>query len=213
MGDMQISSEYVAYALHYISYLSGGLETAVVTHSQGGPNVQWALRFWPSTRSITKSFIALSPDFAGIELLSSNLSTICVGDLCQASIWQQSRGSHYYDALHSQDFKAQVPTTAVWSQSDGVVTPPQENAALPLATVISAQSLCPGRLINHIFMTIDAAAFALALDALDHDGSASLARVLPKTLNVCFRVNAKHMKIDLTDQLEGFFNDVVDGFM
>ena len=213
MGDMQVSSEYVAYALHYISYLSGGHKTAVVSHSQGGPNVQWALQFWPSTRGITTSFVALSPDLVGIELLNSDLSKICIGNLCQASIWQQSAGSHYYDALHTDDFKAQVPTTAIWSQFDGVVTPPQKNAALPSATVVSIQDLCPGRLTNHIFMTTDAAAYALVLDALKHAGKASLLRVLPKTLDVCFRLNAKHMDVNLANELEGFFNDVVDGFM
>ena len=213
MGDMQTSVEYVSYGLHYIFYLSGGVQTAVISHSQGGPNVQWALQFWPSTRRITTSFVALSPDFAGIELLDSDLSAICVGDLCQASIWQQSAGSHYYDALHSENYSAQVPTTAIWSQSDSVVTPPQNNAALPSATIISVQALCPGRLVNHIFMTTDAAAFAIALDALEHAGIASLVRVLPQVLDVCLRVNAKHMDIDLANQLKGFFDDVVDGFM
>lgn len=37
MGDMQVNAEYVAYNLHYLSYLSGGLPTAVVAHSQGNP--------------------------------------------------------------------------------------------------------------------------------------------------------------------------------
>lgn len=43
MGDMQVSSEYVAYGLHMISYLAGGAQTAVISHSQGGPDTQWAL--------------------------------------------------------------------------------------------------------------------------------------------------------------------------
>lgn len=210
---MQVSSEYVAYALHYISYLSGGIDTAVISHSQGGPDVQWALQFWPSTISVTKSFIALSPDFVGIDLLDSDLSSFCVGDLCQASLWQQSAGSHYYDALHYENFAAQVPTTAIWSEFDGVVNPPQENAALPSATAISVQDLCPGRLTNHITMTTDAAGFALALDALNHHGTASLARVLPKVLTVCLEVNAKNMQVDLAAELQADFDDVLDGFM
>lgn len=62
-------------------------------------------------------------------------------------------------------------------------------------------------------MTIDAAAFALALDALQHDGTASIARVLPKTLVTCLRVNAKGMQLDLVNQLKATFDDLVDGLM
>lgn len=117
MGDMQISSEYVAYSLHHISYLSGGLQTAIVSHSQGGPDTQWALAFWPSTRNVTSAFVALSPDFSGIELFNSPLSGACKGDdLCQASLWQQSIGSNYYKALQGHDFRAIVPTSVVWTQ-------------------------------------------------------------------------------------------------
>src|ERR1700760_4678036 len=115
MGDMQISAEYVAYALHMVSNFAGGEKPAVISHSQGGPNTQWALRFWPSTHQVTSSFIALSPDFAGIELFDSKLSKICVGDLCQACLWQQSKGSNYYAAMHADSFEEQVPTTAIWT--------------------------------------------------------------------------------------------------
>ena len=213
MGDMQISAEYVAYGIHMISYLSGGAPTAIITHSQGGPNTQWALQFWPSTRNVTRAFAALSPDLSGIDLLNSNLSSICVGDLCQASIWQQSGGSHYYAAMHYDNFKTQVPTTTIWSEFDGVVNPPEENAQLPGASSFSVQDLCPGRLTNHIFMTIDSAGFALALDALEHNGEASLSRVLLHALSTCLRVAAPHMSVSLAESLESLFNDLVDGFM
>jgi hypothetical protein len=117
MGDMQISSEYVAYSIHYISQISGGLQPAVVAHSQGNPDTQWALQFWPSTRRVARAFISLSPDFHGISLFESPLSGACEGtSLCQAALWQQSSGSNYYKALHNADFQAQVPTTSIWTQ-------------------------------------------------------------------------------------------------
>lgn len=213
MGDMQVSSEYVAYNLHYLSQLSGGLEVAVISHSQGGPNTQWALQFWPSTLLVTSSFIPLSPDFAGIDLLGSDLSDICVGDLCQACLWQQSDGSNYYDALHANNFEAQVPTTVVWTKTDGVVTPAKKNAQLPSATVISVQQLCPLRLTNHVTMTIDAAAFAIALDALDNGGTASLSRVQKQVLETCVRVTGEDMNIDVATQIENSLTEVIDGFM
>lgn len=45
MDDMQVSSEYVAYNLHYLSSLSNGLKPAVITHSQGSPVTQWVRSF------------------------------------------------------------------------------------------------------------------------------------------------------------------------
>jgi triacylglycerol lipase len=196
-----------------MSALSGGSKTAVITHSQGGPDTQWALQFWPSTQTVTSSFIALSPDFTGIQLGSSNLSSICVGDLCQASIWQQSAGSKFYAALHAHNYAAAVPTTAIWTQFDGVVSPPQANAGLPGATVVSVQQLCPARLATHVTMTMDAAAFALALDALQHGGTADLNRVRSQVLSVCFRIAAKDMKLSVADQIEGALDDAINGFL
>ncbi len=215
MGDMQVSAEYVAYAIHQISSLAGGAKTAIITHSQGGPVTQWALRFWPSTAGITKAFTALSPDFAGLNLFETPLSKVCVGKLCQATLWQQSAGSNLLAALHADSFGAIVPTTTIWSQFDGIVMPPQENAQLPGAAVMSVQALCPGRLTTHPQMTIDAAAFALALDALKHDGKASVSRTrsdILGTIGTCLRITAPNMNVDVAKEVADGINDVVDGF-
>ncbi len=212
MGDMQVSSEYVAYNLHQISQLSGGLQTAVISHSQGGPDTQWALRFWPSTQKVTRAFVALSSDFAGIELLDSPLSKICVGDLCQSCLWQQSAGSKYYQAMHDDSFGELVPTTAIWSSSDGVVNPPEANAQLPGAVTYSVQNLCPGRIVTHIQMTVDAAGYAFALDALNNGGRASLSRVA-KSWTSCFKIVAPNMNVSVVKSLTALFDDLLDGFM
>jgi triacylglycerol lipase len=116
MDDMQVSSEYVAYNLHQLASLSGGLKPAIISHSQGGPVSQWALQFWPSTRSVTRAFIPLSPDFDGVDLAISDLSAVCDLIDCQPSLWQQSQGSNYYKALHAGDFRALVPTTSIWTK-------------------------------------------------------------------------------------------------
>lgn len=117
MNDMQVSSEYVAYNIHQLSELSGGLKPAIISHSQGGPVSQWALQFWPSTRNVTRAFVPLAPDFAGIDLKISDLHVICGVVDCQPSLWQQSEGSNYYNALHGHDFRALVPTTSIWSKA------------------------------------------------------------------------------------------------
>jgi len=213
MGDMQVSAEYVAYNIIALSELSGGAKISIITHSQGGPNVQWALQFWPSTRDATRAFVALSPDFTGINLLGSRLSKVCVGKLCQASLWQQSAGSQYYKALHFENFEALVPTTTIWTKYDGIVNPPKANAQLPGATVVSVQSLCPLRGTTHPAMTVDSAAFALALDALKNNGKASVLRVLPRAIGICLRVTADKMKVTVEQTIEDGLEALIDGFL
>lgn len=115
MNDMQVNAEYVAYNVHHLYTLSGGLHPAIISHSQGGPNTQWALQWWPSTRNVTRAFIALSPDFEGIVLADSLLDKVCSTGVCQAAVWQQSAGSDYYTAMHAGDFQAQVPTSAIYT--------------------------------------------------------------------------------------------------
>ncbi|WPG97606.1 Hypothetical protein R9X50_00038500 [Acrodontium crateriforme] len=212
MSDMQISAEYVAYGLHYVSWLSGGLKPSVISHSQGGPVTQWALQFWPSAASVTKSFIALSPDFMGVTLLDSDLSSFCVDDLCQASLWQQSAGSNFYSALHKKNFNARVPTTTIWSEFDGIVTPIQSNARLPGATVIQLQDLCILRPTNHIFMTIDSAAYAIALDALNNNGNANVNRIKNR-FSICLRIDAPHMDLDVAEEITDLFKEFTEGFV
>ena len=162
---------------------------------------------------MTRAFVALSPDFAGIELLDSKLSNICVGDLCQASIWQQSSGSNYYNAMRENAFESLVPTTTIWTKYDGVVTPPEENAQLPGASILSVQDLCPARVTSHITMTVDAAGYALALDALNHGGQGSVSRVRSHSWNNCLRVVAPHMNVSVIQSLKDLWNDLLGGFM
>lgn len=99
------------------------------------------------------------------------------------------------------------------SQADGVVTPPEKNAALPDAKVVSVSQLCPLRPVNHIFMTVDSAAFALALDALDNGGTASVTRLLPRVLSICSRIQAEDMEDDTGNDLASLFRNFLDGFM
>ena len=93
------------------------------------------------------------------------------------------------------------------------MTPAQTNAELPSAKVISVGQLCPLRLVNHVFMTTDSAAFALALDALDHDGTASVSRVIPRVLSICTQVQAEDMEDDPANDFSAFFQDFLDGFV
>lgn len=73
--------------------------------------------------------------------------------------------------------------------------PPQPNAELPGGNPIAVQDLCPGRITDHVTMLIDPAGFALALDALNNGGTASLDRVkgAQTGLGVCGELVAANM--------------------
>lgn len=62
-------------------------------------------------------------------------------------------------------------------------------------------------------MTISSAAYALALDALNHDGVASLSRVRKNMLSICLRVTAKGMQVSLAKDLQSLLENLVKGFM
>ncbi|GAA5961105.1 hypothetical protein JCM3765_001228, partial [Sporobolomyces pararoseus] len=65
IGDAQYSSEFVAYNVKNLAAKSSTGKVSLVSHSQGGLNVQWAMDFWPSYRSLVHAFVGLAPDFHG----------------------------------------------------------------------------------------------------------------------------------------------------
>ena len=121
MGDMQLSSSYIAYTLHALSDLASNTPVAVMGHSQANPDIQWALHFFPSTHSITSMYIGLSPDLTGIGFGTGFLRGLCdLGtdgqvSLCQPSLWQQLTGSNYHAAL-GKVLKSEIATTEIWSE-------------------------------------------------------------------------------------------------
>jgi hypothetical protein len=58
-GDAQITAEFAAYAVNYINALNGK-KNFIIGASQGSLNVQWAIKYWTSTRAKLAGFIALS---------------------------------------------------------------------------------------------------------------------------------------------------------
>lgn len=60
LADAQGNAENVAYAINYVSGISGNRNVSVVGWSQGSESMQWAMKFWPSARAITTDQIAVS---------------------------------------------------------------------------------------------------------------------------------------------------------
>ncbi|KAF8313460.1 alpha/beta-hydrolase [Clavulina sp. PMI_390] len=191
LGDAQVSAEYIAYNIPVLAAQSKTGKVAAIAHSQGaGLNVQWALDFWPSTRAYVSDYIALAPDFHGtIEGPFSCVSEDLLAGGCHYSVLQQTVGSKYLNAQNMRGGSALVATSSLFTRYDDVIQNelgPNATSILPGASNIALQDtdICgPTHLVDHFFMLIDPAAYALAYDALTHDGPASPARFDNKYCN------------------------------
>ncbi|KAF2837719.1 alpha/beta-hydrolase [Patellaria atrata CBS 101060] len=189
LGDVQISAEYVAYAINYISSICGSRKVAVVTWSQGSLNTQWGLKYWPSTRDAVSDFVALSPDFHG-SMTADILCPLLGLFGCTPSVMQQRYNSKFIATLRGKGGdSAFVPTTTVYSGTDEVVQPQrgktasgyiQDSRSIGVSNNY-VQDLCPGQVagktVLHGGILYNALAWALIEDALTHDGPGKTSRL------------------------------------
>lgn len=189
LGDAQINAEYVAYAINYISAITAS-NVAVISWSQGGLDTQWALKYWPSTRSSVQDFVAISPDFHGTILAP----VICPGlplPSCTPSVAQQIYTSKYIATLRADDGdSAYVPTTTLFSSFDEIVEPMSGDDAsaylLDARTVgvtnawvqqVCGISTLGGSIFTHEGMLYNPLSWALAIDAITHEGPGDPSRL------------------------------------
>jgi hypothetical protein len=189
LSDAQVNAEYVAYAINYISALSAGQSVGVISWSQGGLDTQWALKYWPSTRLVVTDFVAISPDFHGT--VEANFLCPALDDIaCTPSIFQQEWTAQFIQVLRGDDGdSAYVPTTTVYSSFDEIVEPQSgSNASAFLrdargvgVTNAHLQTVCAdqpaGGVYTHEGVLYNPLAWALAADAISHQGPASLDRI------------------------------------
>jgi len=172
-GDIQASSEYVVYAIRAIARRSER-KIAVIGLSQGGLNTRWALRWWPDLRHLVSDVVTLAAPNHG-ALFTNN---VCTGPgLCAESLYQMRSDSMFLRALNrGRETVPGVPFTAVSTADDSVFVTPDE-ARLRGASNIVVQRLCPGHRVDHVGLTYDGPAYAIAMDALEHRGPARLSRL------------------------------------
>src|SRR3954447_18532982 len=179
-GDIQVNGEYMAYAIRTM-YARAGRRIDVIGHSQGGMVPRWAFRFWPDTRKMVDDLISFAASNHGTTQASCR-------DSCLISSWQQAYMSHFIRALNSfQETFPGISYTNVYTHNDEIVRPnDNDKGSSPLhggggrINNVAVQDICPADSSGHDTLgTVDAVAYALAHDAMSHDGTASESRIDP----------------------------------
>lgn len=217
LGDIQVNSEYVAYAINYISGISQNKNVSVISWSQGGVNTQWAFTFFPSTRAVVTDFIPIAPDFHGTILANAACLSVGGAGALQAPYCAPAFQQQEYDSALIAAFRAKggdtayVPTTTLYSGFfDEIVEPQQGTGASgflqgpsTLVTNNEFQTVCPAgspgaSFFGHATSLYNPLGYALVVDALTHDGPGLASRVDLTT--ACSTYSAPGLTI--TDNLE-----------
>jgi hypothetical protein len=174
MDDIQVSSEHVVYAIREVRRRSGR-KVDVLGVSQGGTSPRWGLRWWPDTRALVDDYTGIAPSSHGGKAFKT---MFCGDGDCAPSSWQQSYGSNFVRAMNSggETFLG-IDYTVAWTAYEEFLTPP-ESSMIAGATNIKVQDICPANTSEHLAIgTYDPVAYAVSMDALDHDGPADPARI------------------------------------
>ncbi|KAH7183408.1 uncharacterized protein B0J16DRAFT_289963 [Fusarium flagelliforme] len=187
LEDAQVNAEYAAYAMNYIAALTER-DAAIIAWSQGNIDVQWALKYWPSTRKTTTDHVAISADYKGTILANTlGLTTL----INTPSVLQQNAGSDFITTLRSDGGDSgYIPTTSLYSSFFDEVVQPQAGTGASAylldardvgVTNAEVQKVCAGKLggsfYTHESMLANPLTFALAKDALTHEGPGKTSRV------------------------------------
>jgi len=220
LGDAQVTAEFVVFGINSLAQTTGG-PIRVLSHSQGGLNVQWALTFFPSTRANVQSFFAIAPDYLGTDLASiaNSLSKLLHDGDAVASVLQQATGSNFVTALANHSgLTAFVPTNDIRSTTDDVVQP--ETGANPSSNLagnavnLAVQDLCSNRTDDHFELVTDVISQFFALQAFmssdglsDPSGTSAAdiadlcANVLPEFTSVNVSLSSAAEQTSITDSL------------
>ena len=187
--DVQRSGEFVVYAIRTM-YARAGRPIAILGHSQGGMVPRWALRFWPDTRAMVDDLVGFAPSNHGTTEARG-----CDDGGCSAASTQQSDRSAFMRALNSYaETWRGISYTSVYTRIDQTVRPNDDaetgssslRTGAGRRTNVAIQEICPNAKSEHLAIgTVDPIAYALAMDALSHDGPADPKRIAP---TVCAEV-------------------------
>jgi pimeloyl-ACP methyl ester carboxylesterase len=186
-GDIQVSTEYVVYAIRAMARESDR-KVAVMGFSQGGLQARWALRWWPDLRRHVSDLIMLNTPNQG-SIFPDGLCTAPY--YCAASMYQMRSDSAFLAALNrGRQAVGAVPSTAIVSNDDAIFVLPEQGKLYGEGrniTSAAVQDLCPDHHFQpadfaHVSLAFDGPAYAIVTDALDHRGPAKLSRIDPNAV-------------------------------
>ena len=203
LQDAQVTAEYVAYVINYVSQYTGGRNLSVIAWSQGNVNTQWALKYFSSTQQVVTDYIGISPDYRGTVLAQM----MCPGFPrlpCPPSVLQQIDNSTFINVLRRNGGDSEfVPTTTVYSVTDEVVQPqsgPDASGFLFNANNNLVQELCPmlpaGSIYTHEGVLYNPLGYALTVDALTHAGHANTSRMLANNPDICLLLTTPGLTVN-----------------
>jgi triacylglycerol lipase len=176
-GDVQDSVQVVAFAMREMVRRSGGRKLSVLGHSQGAFQPTYALRLYPDLARHVEDFIGL----AGIYHQGSAAISEECEQACPASFRQMGSDSRLLRELNRRPMPPGPAYTAIGTLVDGTVTPQPAVNRLERGVSVQIQDICPGRRWpvpeDHVLLVGDAVAYELVMDALQHAGPASPARI------------------------------------
>jgi triacylglycerol lipase len=181
-GDIQVSAQYAVSAIRTMARRSHR-KVAIISHSQGGLEARWALRWWPSLRRLVSDAILLVPPNHG----AIYPDTACTQPgSCAAALYQMMSSSRFLAALdRGGDVIGKVPFTSIATRDDTIFVGPDQAALKPAGPTTRSfvlQDFCPGHVAQHNDLPFDGPAYQIVLDALNHAGPASAARLHPATV-------------------------------
>jgi triacylglycerol lipase len=180
-GDIQRSAQFAVAAIRTMARRSHR-KVAIISHSQGGLEARWALRWWPSLRRLVSDAILLVPPNHGA--IYPDMACKLPGS-CAAALYQMMSSSSFLAALdRGGDVIGNVPFTSIATRDDTVFVGPDQAALKPAGPTTRnfvLQDLCPGHVAQHNDLPFDGPAYQIALDALNHAGPANTKRLHPAT--------------------------------
>ena len=196
-GDLQVAAEYVTYAMRKVNEVTK-TPMAIISFSQGGATGRWALKYFPDTRAMVEDYISVAASHH--PLLEINLLCTIDALTCVTSFTQISVGSKFMDSLNKGgETFAGIDYTSVYTRTDDVAIPnfDEERGVSSLRTGdgtrvnIATQDVCITNIADHFqAISYDPIPYAIALDALQHSGVASLARLKGQGLGLCTKLAA-----------------------
>lgn len=190
LDDVQINAEFVAYSINSVSMMAGNKNVSVVTWSQGSIDMQWAVKYWTSTRAIVSDFVAISPDINGTTV-ASTLEPVQGAVSIPPSLHQQESDSMLIATLRANGGdSAFVPTTTIYSSFDQVVIPQvgdtasgyfKQDNGIPAANyqlqVVCGNNSAAGGNFTHEGVVYNSFTYAIALDAFSNPGPGDAKRL------------------------------------